>query len=320
MKTIEQVNQEVSKYGFTVLSYTGALEKAEVRCKNGHVTFRRYSDVRVGHGCPSCSTNQKYDGKRINEILISSNLSLVGQYFRKDLPIELRCMRCDHRFKKKIGYIKPNCCPHCRFINNLGDLDGYIWIGKERSKFKDRRYKHVLCCPEGHKISIASNDWKKGYRCNICNSSRQELEISKLLDSMGVKYLHNDRGVFAGKYELDFLIPDAKKAIEFNGAFWHSTKNNKDKLYHQKKSLMAHALGISLLHVYEHEWLNDRDKCLKRIVRFLKGEDRSDRSININIDDGIPHGCTILKVFEPTAHMYRGYKVYDSGQARIVGA
>ena len=61
MKTLEQVNAEVSKYNMSVLEYSGALNKAKVICTNGHVVMRRYSDVKIGHGCPKCSTNQKND-------------------------------------------------------------------------------------------------------------------------------------------------------------------------------------------------------------------------------------------------------------------
>ena len=72
--------------------------------------------------------------------------------------------------------------------------------------------------------------------------------------------------------ELDIYIPAKKLAIEVNGLFYHSSLNNNiDKNYHFNKSKMCEDKGIRLIHIYEPEWYNDRDK-LESLLRIALGK------------------------------------------------
>ena len=59
-----------------------------------------------------------------------------------------------------------------------------------------------------------------------------------------------------GRKEIDLYYENIKFGIEFNGSYWHS-EIYKDKLYHQKKSLLAISKDVRLFHIFEHEWLDD---------------------------------------------------------------
>jgi len=65
----------------------------------------------------------------------------------------------------------------------------------------------------------------------INDKSRYENEIKDLLDSLGVSYIQRTRKIIPPQ-ELDFYLPSKNLAIEFNGTYWHSTLNIKDKKYH----------------------------------------------------------------------------------------
>lgn len=84
---------------------------------------------------------------------------------------------------------------------------------------------------------------------------REEFEVGYFLDSIGVAYEKN-RTILA-PLEIDFYCPDYKIGIEFNGTYWHSSVF-KDKNYHFDKSKEAEKLGIRLIHIYEHEWDDER--------------------------------------------------------------
>lgn len=77
--------------------------------------------------------------------------------------------------------------------------------------------------------------------------------------------------------ELDIYIPEKHLAIEFNGSYWHSTEYV-DKYYHQKKTIECAKKGIRLIHVFEHEWVNNDTR--KKIENIIKNA----CDININID------------------------------------
>lgn len=78
--------------------------------------------------------------------------------------------------------------------------------------------------------------------------------------------LHNTRDVIPG-YELDIYLPDKNLALEFNGTYWHSSIN-KDRNYHQNKTLACMSKGIHLIHIFEYEWINQ--EISQKIKNYIK--------------------------------------------------
>lgn len=64
----------------------------------------------------------------------------------------------------------------------------------------------------------------------------------------------NVRDVLPAGKELDIYIPELKLAIEFDGCYWHSDEQKKDRLYHKNKKDAAEALGINLVAIWDSEW------------------------------------------------------------------
>ena len=67
-------------------------------------------------------------------------------------------------------------------------------------------------------------------------------------------------------WELDFYIPSKKIAIEYNGLYWHSFYSPK---YHLNKLDECQKLGISLIQIFEDEWLFKNDIVKKRLSQIL---------------------------------------------------
>lgn len=70
----------------------------------------------------------------------------------------------------------------------------------------------------------------------------------------------NDRKILKGK-ELDIVLPDIKLAIEYDGEYWHTKEQLKDrncdiKFYHLNKLASCNRLGYDLFHVFEGEDLS----------------------------------------------------------------
>jgi hypothetical protein len=79
--------------------------------------------------------------------------------------------------------------------------------------------------------------------------------------------IRGDRTVLNG-YELDIYIPELNKAIEYNGVFFHSSKE-KDRLYHYNKFANARKQGIDLMFIWEDDFVNDRIGTFHKIYNFL---------------------------------------------------
>lgn len=145
----------------------------------------------------------------------------------------------------------------------------YPDLGKIK-KCKSSQMLRVVCPTHGEFTQVAQNH-KSGQGCPKCccnQESAAEIELRDFVVSLGVHVQTRDRSVLKGK-ELDILIPEHNLAIEFNGAYWHST-TFKDKKYHQEKVLMCQAVGVSLMHVYAWEWEKNKE-LIKDVIRTKLG-------------------------------------------------
>lgn len=109
-----------------------------------------------------------------------------------------------------------------------------------------------------------------GITCdNTTNVNNLFIKQNALYDFIKSVYegtiLLNDRKVIA-PLELDIYLPEKNLALEFNGLYWHSTMQ-KEKNYHQLKSMMCKEKGIRLIHIWEDEWDDEKkQKIIKDII------------------------------------------------------
>ena len=109
-------------------------------------------------------------------------------------------------------------------------------------------------------------------KTEISGSSYFEKEICEFVKSIySNEIVENDRKIIYPK-ELDIYIPDYNVAIEYNGTYWHSSLY-KDKNYHYDKSKLCEEKGIRLIHIWEYEWENERQRpILENIILSACGK------------------------------------------------
>ena len=89
------------------------------------------------------------------------------------------------------------------------------------------------------------------------------------MKELGYNIQTNKRGII-GRKELDIYIPSLKKAIEFNGKYWHYSQKHFIAGKHAHKSNLCKEVGIKLLHVREDLWIKDSEKMKEIILIFIK--------------------------------------------------
>ena len=147
-------------------------------------------------------------------------------------------------------------------------------------EFNNVREEYEWICTKCNSVFIDNINNGKIPRCSVCfpctgnNISYQEIEISKFCLLYFPNIIRNDRSILNGK-ELDIYLPDIKLAIEFNGLYWHSELNGKDKYYHLNKTLECEKQNIRLIHIFEDEWVLSQD-IVKSILlaKFNKIQDK----------------------------------------------
>jgi len=130
------------------------------------------------------------------------------------------------------------------------------------------------------------------YHNNRCSNKEKDL-VNFIKNFYNKPIIENSKHIIAPQ-ELDIYLPDLKIAIEFNGIYWHSTDNGKDKNYHINKSLACRKKNIRLIHIYEFEDFEEQKKLLKSLIEGKDDYPINDFNKN-NLLDTIPKPEIIYK-------------------------
>ena len=166
-------------------------------------------------------------------------------------------------------------------IDNKYDTTGYYTVGYAgmlygQGWYHNRERLGVTIVKFGMYSYISAEDMlkAKGYHEHHYDGHKSFLEydvVDFIKSTYDGEILINKKTIIP-PLELDIYIPDKKLAIEVNGLFYHSSLNGDiDKNYHFNKSKMCEDKGIRLIHIYESEWYNDRDK-LESLLRIALGK------------------------------------------------
>ena len=103
------------------------------------------------------------------------------------------------------------------------------------------------------------------------NLSQPQIELQEYISSICNEDIIINTKKIITPYELDIYIPNKNLAIEFNGNYYHTT-NNVDKKAHYNKSKLCEEKGIRLIHIFEYEWNNERQRpILENIIKNALG-------------------------------------------------
>lgn len=117
------------------------------------------------------------------------------------------------------------------------------------------------CSGCGHEWATQPNyRCYQGYGCPNCSlkgTSNAEQSLAEFVSGL-VPIMTNVRGLLGDtNYEVDIWIPSHNIGIEFNGLHWHQEKYvGRD--YHAEKSRLAEDNGITLFHIWEDQWRDNR--------------------------------------------------------------
>ena len=271
-------------------------------CERGHEWKSTVKNRAVlGRGCPACSGKRVAVGEtdlgtKFPEIASEwgdNEKSPQEVSFGSDYEAEWVCAH-GHHWKTKVSNrtIKGNGCPVCsgrKVVQGENDLaTRFPWILKEWDDPKNptcisfgsgERANWV--CDAGHRWSARVCDRvgkKRGCPQCVHQISQSESDLSDFISSILPKeteICRNDRSVIPPK-ELDMYVPEKHIAIEFNGLYWHSEANGKDRRYHFDKWKRCHEQGIQLITVWEDDW-RDEPEIVKSMLKHKLGVDDSQR-------------------------------------------
>lgn len=100
-----------------------------------------------------------------------------------------------------------------------------------------------------------------------CGEKEMGLLVKKICGKIPI--MRNTRQIIP-PYELDIYIPSLHLAFEYNGEYWHREGETKPLGYHKMKSDLCREQGITLIHVWESDWLDNQDEVKQRLQEIMR--------------------------------------------------
>jgi hypothetical protein len=295
---IEIVKSFFNENGYTLITkeYERAAKKLDCICPNGHdYSISAYSFIKLGSRCPRCKGIKKYTTQDISEILEKEGYELITKTYRNaHQKLDMICPN-RHNVSMAMNWFlsRGSRCQHCadnaphslESIKEFVEKEGYVLV----SAAYDAQKKIDLICPKGHSYNTSTfYNFKKGRRCPKCTergSSKAERYLFaialELYPDTIKKRFYNDPTNHRRFLELDIYVPTLKRAIEYDGTYYHSVEymmktKNRDlwsdeaiNNYHEDKDSYFASLGIQILRIKEEDWEIDKEDCIKRCLDFL---------------------------------------------------
>jgi len=289
--TYEYVKDFIESKGYKLLSdhYENNRTKLTVECQKGHIWNVVFNNLKNGQRCPVCndSFNKFVEGNRLTYDDVKKFIESKGYVLVSDTYIGSRNkldVICDkgHDWSVNLNNIKSgkkcSLCTHNRKhtydgVSKYISSEGYTLLS---DTYKNNSSPLQVMCPKGHEYNVRLANFQLGQRCPICAASsfvsKGEKQLQEFVGSLGVNFIPNDRTTIVspltGKnLELDIWIPSMKKAIEYNGLYWHTfmdVKRNDDiKRYQCDKH------GIDLLVVTDSMWISNQEIEMERVKKWI---------------------------------------------------
>lgn len=279
---------ELEDYKLLSEEYIDNKAKLKLQCPEGHIFDKRFNDFQQGQRCPICSRKKMVESQRhsysfVKSVVESRGYKLLSEkYIRNHDPLKVLCPEGHEYTIIFSSFQRGTDCQICmnnqrythNHVKNIIESEGYKLLSEE---YKNSKQKLKVSCPEGHEYDVRYNDFQQGCRCPICwsqsTSSKIEEYICSLVKTLtGYEVLSNNRDQIINpltnqNLELDIWIPELRKAIEFNGIFWHSSKYSKAKDKIKKEQCLVR--GIDLLVIEEKDWLTNKEGCVRKIRSFI---------------------------------------------------
>lgn len=185
----------------------------------------------------------------------------------------------NEKIKEKIKFAYYRKFPDSIIINkihssNLQLLSEYQGLRGEEG-YKVYKFKCKIC--ESEFEGTFSNN--RPPVCRVCypiyKNNLIQQEFRSFLNEIGFENKFSENNISIIKpFELDFYIESENLAIELNGNYYHSEiGGTKDRNYHLYKTKNCHEKKIKLIHVFEDEWIFNKEIIKSKIKNCLNKTD-----------------------------------------------
>lgn len=301
----EFVKKQFEKRGYKLLTenYINAHQKLKYICPKHteEIMEINFNKLMLGRGCRKCGNELR--GRKVSEKRRIKFSEVANKFNETDLKL----LTTQEEFKDGSSYVRFTCpvhpdiiqkkifwsfkakpwCPICKTKEGNQKLkNSKISYSKVKEAYEEEGYKlltpeekYTNCltkiayiCPLHGKQTGTYGHFKEGKRCPMCNSSKGEKEIRRILKSYNIKFeeqkkfkdLKGERNHYLS---YDFYIPNLNILIEYQGEYHDETMYNltdyityeayaKQKERDNKKRRYAKEHNMNLLEIWYYDFKN----------------------------------------------------------------
>lgn len=312
LKKAENIHN--GRYDYSKVNYIDSKTKVCIICPKHGEFYQKPNDHLNGRGCKKCYDERRGESQRSckDEFIDKANKIHNGkydyskvEYVNTHTKVCIICPEHGNFFIEPASHLSGRKCNECskidrakhktmtteEFVNKAKIVHGKKYDYSVTNYEGIYNIVNIICPIHGIFSQIASYHLS-GNGCQLCAQEMKESTSERnLFQFVSENYdgiiMKNYRKILSGNRELDIYVPSLKLAIEFDGLFWHSSKNKTPSNYHLNKTVECKEKGIKLIHIFEDEWIYKRDIVKSFILKLLN----SKKIAKINADE-----CCLMTV------------------------
>ena len=291
------------KYDYSKVVFKNKAAKVIIVCPI-HGEFQQIPSSHLkGYGCAKCGKNKLSERYRLKQNeLIERFITKHGdrydygnvEYKSMHEKIEVACKKHGAFMVTPHNHLKGSGCPLCynenRVPGNKKTTEDFIeksaLIHNGKYDYSNTQYVNSktivdIVCRKHGEFKQTPECHLQGCGCPSCGAvkSKDEDFIFEYCQRLfGRENVEHRNKTAIKPMEIDIYIPSLKLGIEYNGLYWHSEKQGKDRNYHLSKLEMCKKNGIKLIQVFEDEFVQHKDIVLNKIAH-IAGNDPNKQKI-----------------------------------------
>ena len=295
------------KYDYSKSVYKNNRTKIIIICPEHGEFLQTPNSHLQGHGCKKCGYsrfNTTLNTRK--ELFLAKAISIHGDIYdysnidfvNSTTKIEIICNTHGPFSQTPDSHSRGHGCPKCAKHSTTNEfIEKSKLIHGEKYTYYYSDYinnvnKILIFCKTHGEFAQSPRDHLKGSNCPKCaksflKKSKPETELSNYIESLLSDSVvdFNNISILNG-LELDIVAND-NLAIEFNGNYWHSELQGKDKNYHLNKTKKCEDQNIQLLHIFEDEWI-EKSTIWKSIINSKLNKSNKIYARKCRIEEVIP--------------------------------
>lgn len=261
--------------------YINSLYRYRWKCSEGHQWVTSAGSIQQGHWCPYCAGQGKHNVQWLQELASRHNgICLSTRYKSYQSDYQWQCHNGHEWSARASNVVNGTWCPRCadrrhniEWCRELAVDRGGLCLSEE---YIIGTTKYQWKCGKGHIWRAAAVNILRGHWCPRCAQPRSKKEFT-LYNYVKLTHPHAISGSYKvlknRNFQLDIYVPSLKKAIEFDGTFWHKSAwavSHGVPERDARKDLQCKEAGIALLRIPEEEFDADLDAVKAKIDLFLR--------------------------------------------------